>query len=271
MKRLLPLVTLLCSVAAADPLVRIELLPSAKLAGDTVLLGEVAYLHAGDLDLMRKLVHLPLGRAPQAGQLGVLRRDGLASWLQRHAGLAPEAIAWSGAQESRVEREASRVAGDALAEAAIAAVQQALAAAGAAAQVRVRATPRDLELAAGELRLQARALAPGQLRRRVVVWVDVWAGQSVLRSVPVSVEIAREASALLLDGASDFIAPGRDVAVARGEWALLRAAAGAVALETRVEVLQDGRAGDKVRVRQSGATGAMLARVTGRGQLELAP
>jgi flagellar basal body P-ring formation protein FlgA len=44
-----------------------------------------------------------------------------------------------------------------------------------------------------------------------------------------------------------------------------------VMLESRVEVLQDGRVGDSVRVRQGGATGIVLARVTGPAALELAP
>ncbi|MDB5858710.1 MAG: hypothetical protein JWQ76_2399, partial [Ramlibacter sp.] len=34
--------------------------------------------------------------------------------------------------------------------------------------------------------------------------------------------------------------------------------------------LQDGRLGDSVRVRQQGAAGGVIARVTGPGQLELA-
>jgi flagella basal body P-ring formation protein FlgA len=58
--------------------------------------------------------------------------------------------------------------------------------------------------------------------------------------------------------------------VARGEWALLRALAGAVRLESRVEVLQDGRLGDKVRVRTPGAMGTVFATVVGPHQLELA-
>jgi flagella basal body P-ring formation protein FlgA len=59
--------------------------------------------------------------------------------------------------------------------------------------------------------------------------------------------------------------------VARGEWATLRSGAGAVTLESRVEVLQDGQAGQRVRVRAAGATGIVFARVLGPAQLELVP
>jgi flagella basal body P-ring formation protein FlgA len=45
-----------------------------------------------------------------------------------------------------------------------------------------------------------------------------------------------------------------------------------VSLESRVEVLQDGRVGQRVRVRAAtGASGILFAKVIGRGQLELAP
>lgn len=58
--------------------------------------------------------------------------------------------------------------------------------------------------------------------------------------------------------------------VQRGQWAALRSGAGLVTSEARVEVLQDGRLGDNVRVRQPGAAGAVVARVVGAGQLEVA-
>ncbi|RYY97468.1 MAG: flagellar basal body P-ring formation protein FlgA [Comamonadaceae bacterium] len=58
-------------------------------------------------------------------------------------------------------------------------------------------------------------------------------------------------------------------AVARGTWAALRSGEGAVRTEARVQVLQDGRIGEQVRVRASGAAASLLARVTAAGQLEV--
>jgi flagella basal body P-ring formation protein FlgA len=57
--------------------------------------------------------------------------------------------------------------------------------------------------------------------------------------------------------------------VARGDWATLRASQGVVALESRVEVLQDGMSGQSVRVKLPHASSAILARVTGRGTVEV--
>jgi len=59
--------------------------------------------------------------------------------------------------------------------------------------------------------------------------------------------------------------------VARGTWATLRSRRGAVELESRVEVLQDGFPGQTVRVKLPNASSAILARVAGPGSLEIAP
>jgi flagella basal body P-ring formation protein FlgA len=60
-------------------------------------------------------------------------------------------------------------------------------------------------------------------------------------------------------------------AVTRGNWAHLLARSGDVSVESRVEVLQDGRAGQVVRVKVPGSSGEVLARVTGPGQVEVQP
>ena len=58
-------------------------------------------------------------------------------------------------------------------------------------------------------------------------------------------------------------------AVNRGDWALLRLSAGTVVLEARVEVMQDGRPGQMVRVRMPAARGSVLAKVAAPGILEM--
>jgi flagellar basal body P-ring formation protein FlgA len=59
--------------------------------------------------------------------------------------------------------------------------------------------------------------------------------------------------------------------VTRGEWATLRVTEGMVTLESRVEVLEDGRAGQRVQVKVPDASGSIFARVTGPGALEVGP
>lgn len=56
--------------------------------------------------------------------------------------------------------------------------------------------------------------------------------------------------------------------VTRGDWVLLRFRSGAVELETRAQVLQDGHAGDVVRVRAWSASEPVFARVISAGAVE---
>ncbi len=57
-------------------------------------------------------------------------------------------------------------------------------------------------------------------------------------------------------------------AVARGAFAAMAAHSGGVAVETRVEVLQDGEPGQQVRVRMATASTSILARVLASGRVE---
>ncbi|WP_198139501.1 flagellar basal body P-ring formation chaperone FlgA [Ralstonia sp. A12] len=57
--------------------------------------------------------------------------------------------------------------------------------------------------------------------------------------------------------------------VTRGDWATLHAVSGAVNLESRVEVLEDGRDGQMVHVKLSNGTVPMLARVVGTRMVEV--
>jgi flagella basal body P-ring formation protein FlgA len=57
--------------------------------------------------------------------------------------------------------------------------------------------------------------------------------------------------------------------VAQGERATLHARQGLVELESRVEVLQDGRSGETVRVKLPSSSSSILARVAGPGKVEV--
>lgn len=98
-----------------------------------------------------------------------------------------------------------------------------------------------------------------------------WTGRAGSPAVPAGGERLRVRRPI---GAGD--APARHdlepaPAVSRGERATLRAGQGLVRVESTVEVLQDGREGDAVRVRAPHARADIVARVTGAGLVEVAP
>jgi len=61
----------------------------------------------------------------------------------------------------------------------------------------------------------------------------------------------------------------REPLVVRRQPATLRAVAGAIELESEVEVLEDGVNGQRVRVRRADTNTVLVAQVTGRRQVEL--
>src|SRR5690606_23889004 len=152
----------------------------------TVTLGQLARLESNDLGLLRRLVDLPLGRGPAAGDSALLERDALAGWLRSRAGLQHEQVAWSGPATSRVLPASRIVAGEEVAAAATATLREWLRARDSSAAVDLVATPRDLVTTEGELRLHPRDLAHAQLRSRMTVWVEVWIGARFQRVVPVT-------------------------------------------------------------------------------------
>ncbi|MBC5785092.1 hypothetical protein H8N03_19250 [Ramlibacter sp. USB13] len=255
-------------VAWAGPQAGIELLPRATVASSQVVLGDVARVHAQDLATIRTLVNLPVGRAPRPGESAALRRTDLAQWVRRHTDLAPDALDWSGAHEARVVRATPRVKGEEIARAAVEAAR--------GGHVLVGGTPRDVDVPEGRVRLEVRGLEQGASAGRMLVWVDVWTEGAFVRTVPVSLQSAAAATAAtgertLRDDALLATGDAGPLAVARGEWASLRSVEGSITLESRVEVLQDGRPGQRIRVRPQGASGPMFARVLGPGRVELAP
>lgn len=269
------------SPAVAAPRADLELVPQARVTDDRVTLGDIVRLRSDDLALVRRLVNLPVGQAPRPGESALVHRETLADWVRRSTGLAVDALRWSGADAARVVRTSRQLRGEEIADAAMEGVRRVIAAAGQHAELRVRTSVRDVEVPAGKVQLLPRPTNSGAaLRNRALVWVDAWVNDRFIRSFPVTVEISGLSGHLgavpVATGAGAVAhreAHAADAtAVSRGEWAALRITSGAVSLESRVEVLQDGRVGQRVRVRSAtGASGILFAKVVGRGQLELAP
>ncbi|MCE3270982.1 MAG: flagella basal body P-ring formation protein FlgA [Ramlibacter sp.] len=269
------------TTAVAAPHADLQLVPQARVSDDQVTLGDLVRLQSDDLALVRRLVSLPVGQAPRPGESALVQRGTLADWVRRSTGLANATLRWSGADAARVIRTSRQLRGEEIADAAMEGVRRVIAAAGQHAELRVRSSVRDVEVPDGKVQLLPRPTDSGApLRNRALVWVDAWVNDRFIRSFPVTVEIsdlggqpgvvpvATGAGAM----AQGVTHPDDANAVSRGEWAALRITSGAVSLESRVEVLQDGRVGQRVRVRAAtGASGILFAKVIGRGQLELAP
>lgn len=240
--------------APRQPAVRIALRPEVEVTGRHVVLGDVAIVTTLDLALLERLVEVPLGPAPRAGATARLERRALLRWIRARAAIREDEVAWDGPEESVVRAAVREVSGDAIADAARARLREVLARFGEL-ELTLAEPPRSVSIPAGAVALRARTAPQGPApARRQSVWVDVFVDDRFARTVPVTFEVGGAAAAPV---------------VRRGGWATLRAGQGAVRLESRVEVLEDGWSGQSVRVRLPSATGAIVARVTGPATVEV--
>ena len=272
----------LCGAEAWAARLTVDLPERVESAGGPIVLGQVARLSSDDLGLLRALLDLPLGRAALPPGRGILvTRDDLQRLVRRHAHLDHTEIAWRGADRVELSVSAATVSGRAIAAAAAGAMQAWLAARGEEGKPQLQGEPRDVDISAGRpVDLVPRALPTGALGPRLVVWIDVLAGGRFARLVPVVFALGPRQGSIPAQATVDRTAepsahanhrmPSRQTAVVeRGHWAVLRAGMGEVLAESRVEVLQDGRAGERVRVRPPGAAMPLLATVVGPGLLEV--
>ncbi|HYD51299.1 MAG TPA: flagella basal body P-ring formation protein FlgA [Gemmatimonadaceae bacterium] len=263
-----------------EPL-RIELRQATEVKGPQVLLGDVAVLTTLDLPLLERLMVLPVGPAPRTGTSARLERAALLRWIRARTGLRPEQIAWSGPDAAVVRVALGRVSGEEIAGEAREALAHTIAALGLEAGIGEPLVPNDQDVPAGEVELRVRSVPRAAvLSGRPSVWVDVWVDGRFARTVPVRFEIAPGATAVAARTAprvrtAPVPAPHSIVepslAVTRGSTANLRSVTGRIAVESRVEVLEDGRPGEVVRVRLPGAEAPVLARVVAPRAVEVEP
>jgi len=306
----------------AASLARISLPDRVQVGRSDVRLGDVASLGSQDPVLLRRLMDLPLGRAPRAGQSFVLEREVLARWIRSHAGLQGNQIAWQGAAFTDISLRSRDIPGDDILARADRALRRQLGEqlpAGTRIELQPVTVPPDLAVADESVELTPRPLGAAALAPRMTVWVDIGTAGRVQRSVAVVFEVAvygpvvvaaRDipVGASLLPGdvevreknmavaAASSKGPARNFSdgqrmrrpihagealtaahteaipdVVRGSWAVLEARQAGLNVQSRAEVLQDGRTGQMVQVKPVNAASSVLARVAGPGRVEMYP
>jgi hypothetical protein len=273
---------------------RIELREQARAQGHSLTLGDVADLRTRDLAGIRALVGLPLVTHLRPGRQVIVTRDAIQRAVEPLAAKAGAPVTLSGAERVQAERASQTVDGERIATVARDALARALVSQLGAADVALVRPPRDIVLPAGELSVVPRVvLGPTDWLRRASVWVQLHVDGRLETAVPVDFQIegvtallptARPVGLLASTGSvqpalpaarhpenrqAAIAAPDATLAVQRGRTALLRSASGPIALEVQVQVLQDGRIGETVRVQAPAGTGPVLARVLSDGLLEM--
>lgn len=241
--------------AQADAPVQIEMRAIANATTEQVVLGDLAIVRTHDAATIRDLVALPLGERPSAGGETTVRRDAIARWVRVRLGLGRSDVDWNGAAETIVRTPVQELQSHRIEKVASSALAGwiAMHAPGSRAEVLPAA---GVKLPAGDVALAARSPSSDlEHDRRNTLLIDVAVDGRVVRTVPVAFVLH-----------SQVAQPGARL-VSRGEWVSLHVKSAGLDVESRVQALQDGVAGQVVRVRSASASAPISVRVVAAGQV----
>ncbi|MDT0138594.1 flagellar basal body P-ring formation chaperone FlgA [Acidovorax sp. PRC11] len=245
----------------AQPVLRVALRPEVQVDRADVRLGDIALLSSPDIDTLRRAMAVPLGQAPRLGEPVALEGARLRGWLRSRMGLRDEQIQWEGVESTSVRAAMREIAGETVAAQAREALKshlEAIARQKGLVQPRIElqavGVPPMLQVPAAGIQLRIRpleALVPGP---RMLVWVDVFAGERHVRAIPVRFEMSLFAMAAV---AREELAAGSEVPEENVAWrevdlARLPAAAVPAAWGTQMD------AGAPLHVRKRMAAGEVL-------------
>lgn len=190
------------TVAATGEPVRIALSANVGVERPDVSLGDIALMSTADLQTLKRLMALPLGPAPRAGEKSQLGRAELAHWIQLRTGVDAKQIVWEGPSVTELHRASAEIPGARLVAVANESLRAWLAGHTSRADVTVTTVPRDVAVPFGQVTLTARPIGQdAQPAKRMVVWVDVWADDRFIRTVPVGFEVVAYGPAYVTDKA----------------------------------------------------------------------
>lgn len=183
--------------ALSAALLQVQLPAQVELKRSQVLLGDIASITSTDMDLLRRVMALPLGQAPGIGRVVALPAQRIETWIKSRTGLRSDEIDWSGAQEIALSVPGQEVQGERLADIAASALRQHLHAQVLKQQlqkprieIQAISIPANLLLPREDLELTVRPLSATPVRSRMLVWVDVATNGQHVRTVPVHFSVS---------------------------------------------------------------------------------
>ena len=174
---------------AGDAVVTLE--SRARVPSREFTLGEVARVEAHDAATIDALASLRVGRAAAGGRPSQLTRTELSRYVARHLPPGIGQVEWQGSDAVQVHLRVTRIDAQALVERAAADLRGALEPAYAGVDVRIASRPDALRLPDADVSLATRLMPDAAVRpqRRMRVDVDVHAGGTLVRTVPLWFEV----------------------------------------------------------------------------------
>jgi flagella basal body P-ring formation protein FlgA len=174
------------AAVAGEVAAEVSLQQAVALSKPQVLLGDVATVRGTDLEVVRRLVFLPLGQLPASG-LAQLTRETIERWAAQQMGPAAARVSWGGADRVSIAMQSTVVQGLELERVARRSLEDWLALGTSRSHVEVVDLPPDLTVPAGTVEVRARPLPARQpASGRQTVWVDLAVDGRHARAVPVT-------------------------------------------------------------------------------------
>ena len=193
----------------------IALRPNALVAHARITLADVASVSASGASII-DIAGIELGQAPRVGYVERVSRAQIEHALRRRMNLDTASVTWSGAPSVAVRVQAQTVRAATLSSKAVETVTARFEEPGSTLGVVVLTPSSDLEVPVGELAVQARPIAQQALAARMAVWLDIFVGGTLYRSVvvPVGLTVQRPAYVARRALAQGAVASAADFTIA---------------------------------------------------------
>lgn len=176
-------------VAASE--LRIDMRDQVVMDRKQVVLGDVANISAGDIDVLRKVMAIPIGHAPMLGQTVILERTNVQRWVSRYLSMMRQGAAWTGASHTAVSVPKQEVSGEKIVLVAKSELERWLVSQTGKSSLQLNQIPSSVWIPRGEFRMVARSLPrQTEMRSRMSVTVDIFCEQTLVRTVVVGFDVS---------------------------------------------------------------------------------
>ena len=172
---ILIVVSLLWSVGPvwAGSQIRIEMIPQVEIAGESVMLGEIAGVTGEDETRVRKLERIVIGKAPLPGETRKINTRTVETRLKQN-GVAPADILLQGPSDTSVLRQYEKVSAERIQEVVRGFIQETLLSEVPGAKIKTVTVSHDAVLPKGLLTFRFKLLDDAVVKRSIPVHVHLY-------------------------------------------------------------------------------------------------
>jgi hypothetical protein len=265
----------------------VQLRPFVSIQKSFVTLNDIADLSTSDLPSLIRLMSIPIGKSPKKGEIVLLDRTEIQSWVSRKLGTFSRDINWAGAAQIKIAAAPNNIDNRKLSAIAFDNVEACLNQSEKKYEITQISVPDWFEMPAGDISYVARPISESNIRdRQVRSRVDIMVDQKLFKSVSLDFRVLTSKQNRTTETGSMSSATIRDEkpietkpqiisedknkeAIAAGQWAVMHANTRGLTLESKVKAMKSGKIGDVVPVQLSDGKSTLSAKIVAVNTLEM--